>query len=617
MRRPPEVGLLILLLLGISGCAGVQQRLVWCSSSKTGGRGAEVPTGSGSAWWHRTESLTSLTSNSLALCESSNAASVPDATILPLDIWSARWSEGLSHYFPLLTDQRNASGSAFDHAHSGPDVHGDVNVGAGCLQPPTVRGARPADASGGADVATGSEVSPASESGHANPRLVSLPVHLAFRPHSSPESSGEVEPEVSGVWHEESCKSPARTQPVEGFPTTQHSLAQEEVASCSDTEMSGQISTAEQHPSEPRVESGHIPVSAPTGWGALLAMDGAGEAEGDLPPTGVTDGAPAASTTMERESARSQATNSSSSILVALPSRWDTPTRSTPRLPRATLSLAPVERPRARTQPAETPTVSAAPAVSRAEAASPPAREARHQAVAAFRPTASAPQQPSASSDHEPVGSFVQTMYASPPPMASPPPRRKWLNWALFEENRQPNPSPDSRSAAFLASYGQSGKDVQRVAPTAVQDSALCAAAHQVSCWKPGMIMGSLIEKLKSWKHDFGCSGCQNGHPPSCCHACCGGENQPVDSSSQAQPPAATDRRTSQGVPASRERTTAFARPSMSSPEMKLATSSSQGSPASPSESGRSAEIEAGDVAEGGKVVDAVVPQNLDKAPQG
>ncbi len=43
MRRPPKVGLVVLLLLGLTGCAGVQQRLSWSSPSTTDASRTDTP----------------------------------------------------------------------------------------------------------------------------------------------------------------------------------------------------------------------------------------------------------------------------------------------------------------------------------------------------------------------------------------------------------------------------------------------------------------------------------------------------------------------------------------------------------------------------------------------
>ena len=104
MRRPPEVGLVVLLLLGLSGCAGLQQRLSWSSPSTTDVGRTDPPAPSRVLMVASTRRRAPAAQGPVSkLAESSKAAPATADTKLPLNSWPDPPSDGFSRYFPMLS----------------------------------------------------------------------------------------------------------------------------------------------------------------------------------------------------------------------------------------------------------------------------------------------------------------------------------------------------------------------------------------------------------------------------------------------------------------------------------------------------------------------------------
>src|SRR5438046_797886 len=102
MRRPREAGIVMLLLLGLSGCAGVQQRLSWASPSASGADQADARPTARLSWWRRPPTEAAAPSSpTLDFTETSRAGSMAGDTRPASTIWPER-RDGLLRYVPLL-----------------------------------------------------------------------------------------------------------------------------------------------------------------------------------------------------------------------------------------------------------------------------------------------------------------------------------------------------------------------------------------------------------------------------------------------------------------------------------------------------------------------------------
>ncbi len=110
MARPPALGLVIVMLLGISGCAGSPQRFSWFSSPRTSEERTDSPATDRYSWWHRAGSKpVDAGAPSQDLAQSSPARSQPNETKSPLNSWPERRSDGLARFFPSLSRRWNAA----------------------------------------------------------------------------------------------------------------------------------------------------------------------------------------------------------------------------------------------------------------------------------------------------------------------------------------------------------------------------------------------------------------------------------------------------------------------------------------------------------------------------
>jgi hypothetical protein len=124
MRKVPEIAVCILLLLGISGCAGAPQRLSWSSSPAETSDRSSSPASGLFSWWHRPGSQRSSSSGSAAsvdsqsvdargaapaVAESNRSGSQADDSKPPQDLWPDRRSTGLARLFPFLNRRWNTS----------------------------------------------------------------------------------------------------------------------------------------------------------------------------------------------------------------------------------------------------------------------------------------------------------------------------------------------------------------------------------------------------------------------------------------------------------------------------------------------------------------------------
>jgi hypothetical protein len=119
MKRPPGIGLVIMMMLGISGCAGAPQRLMWSSASAPAEDRADSPARPRFSWWNRAGSRPAgAEDRKQDLAQSSPARSQPKETSETRDIWHQERSPGLARFFPSFNRRSNSPENRRDPSQS-------------------------------------------------------------------------------------------------------------------------------------------------------------------------------------------------------------------------------------------------------------------------------------------------------------------------------------------------------------------------------------------------------------------------------------------------------------------------------------------------------------------
>ena len=579
MRRPPEVGLVLLSLLAslpaVSGCAGVTQRLSLSSPVLSGSDGTEVGAPSRTAWWRgsaagsSTESTPSVTATGIE--------PLPAGVVGSPDVWPESQSEWLARRFPLLSRAWNRNASGDQREGVDPSVRtqtSQVSTRSATTRNPSSSRAdediRPVQASSDDDTASnGATAGLGQRQRNGRQRLAEPPV-AADRPHSLPESSGAVELDVSNAvaaGSEDHSSGEAHPAPAAALQPEQGSP----VASRSDSEIPGPVSVPDQAGTVSPAAAGVLSPEQ-SGPFRLLAM---------APYNGSLMW-PALNPEPETPTALARAANPSAET--ASGAAQDPPAPAPPAQP-TTPPAPPIP---SDDRPAAAPTQPEAPAPSEPSAPEPQPSPATAPASGAPPAASPAPAQvPAATADQGLLAATPQSIYASPPPVAAPEPRGRFLSWLHPDRKATPLASSQLPPATFPTTYKHASPCVQPVSIAQTTQSAPCATA--VKAPKKPCILTTLFVKLKGLCHGAGCDKCRKSQAPSCCHdcPCCSRKHAAVAPSPQG--PATTP----QG------------------PVTDL-----QSAPASSNAQVRSAGTEPGDVAQRGDVVDSAVSQGGDETPQ-
>jgi len=585
MRRPLDVGLVLLslsgLLSGVSGCAGFPQRLSLSSPVMTGSDGVEAPAPGRFSWWRGSGSKASSNSEQASNREESGkAASPPGAAYLPGDVWPESRSEWLARRFPLLSRSWNRNAGERSRDGVDPSVRSQgsgVSTRSGVAGDTSTARAdddvRPVQASSGDESAPGDGKSVQGQSQrNERPRLPVLLV-APRRPNSPPEPSGAVELDVSSS----ASRGDDELSPDEKHPAPAGARQPEEhmpVPSPSDREAAQPLAATDQ----PAAVFGAVPSPAVIEPGGLMAM-AAGYRSALVPVPGTeTDIAPGFASgpnpAPELDSAPAQ-----------VPPAPKLPAQRTPPAPPLAGGDRPAAAPTAPDAPASSGEKEAQPQPSQAPASPSTMAPAAVSAQAQVPPTASGPRLLTAT---------AQAQYASPPPVAPPEPRRRFLSWLHPDRQAEPLASPQLPPATFPTTYRLNAAIATPVRATTQEDAVPCVTPANAAK-KPCRLTG-LFHKLKSWGHGSGCGGCQRDGSSSCCHGCtcCAGKSATVSGSPQAAAAKAQGPVTSSSGPAA----------SLRGPLAPLVALV------------RSRGTEPGNVAQGGKVVDPAVSQRVDESAQ-
>ena len=498
-----------------------QQRLSLSSPATTGSDGVETPASSRLSWWRGSGSKASSDSEHASNRGERQSRLARRRAKLPGDVWPESRSEWLARHFPLLSRGWNGNAGEQHARRRRPERSNAREPSLGALG----SGPRPLDracrrrCSAGPGI-FGRRSAPAAKSPFGDrvrrnerPRLPTLLAGTG-RPHSLPESSGDVELDVSSSGSRgddqlssgETDPAPADArQPAEDSP----------VPSPSDREAPGPLSAADQ----PGWCVGAVPVA---GRGRPGGTHGDGRWQWFRTGAGARyrRRMPRSDSRQPRILLRSW--NQLRPRFHRHPSRRRNALRLLHRSPDGARPADRAHRAagagRFRGERGEAPAV---PSSRSAFYRGPRARlrrKARSQRRPLARDFSRRPPSP---------------IYASPPPVAPPEPRGKFLSWLHPDGKAEPLASPQLPPATFPTTYRLNPAPAMPVQATPQKDAVPCATPANAA--KKPCVLTGLFHKLKSWGHGSGCGGCQRDGSPSCCHGCtcCAGRSSTVSGSPQ------------------------------------------------------------------------------------
>ncbi len=574
MRRSPLVSLLVFSFLGLSGCAGVSRRLDWSSPSTPRADADETPAPGRVSWWRRprAEAPTSDSAGDLALFY--RAGPSPIATKVPGDVWPEPKTNWQVRYFPHLSRlwNGNAPGNASD-----PEPISDVGHVSSRYRPPAASQSgrsdddvRPVDASADDDIASRERSTVAEKRERFAPPLVLSPLLGRSPTHSQPDGTSDVELDTSKV--DPGRVRSARSEALE-TPTNQR-----EWASSSTIESTPVVATAsgEESPSETSDKTSVVTESG-------LASEAIAKSAPEPAPDTELAQAPAA-----------PAPNTQPPATIPPPP----PLNRTPPPPSLTdeKPVAKPEQPEASTapkdeaQPDRAPDTKPQPAPVAPVAEVPPTSASSAPSVPPSAAAAPASTQRTQAQSPAPGRRLVyasdQAIYASPPPMAPPRPRHKFLSLFFGEEKKVPLASPQLPAATFPTTYyGTFPRPYPVLAATQANDVKPHVATRPA---KKPCVLTVWFQRITSGGHGCCCAGCRHAcATPSCSGCTCNGENN----KSVGAPP----------------------QTSLASPQADLP---SRQSPLSQTVPIDSTGPKPGDVTEEGKLFERVSFESFDKSPQ-
>ncbi len=203
MRRSPLVGLLVLSVMGFSGCAGLSKRMDWSSPRADLPAAAEAPAQPRFSWWRRPQAEPPPT-DSLAEIAGVNRALMPaPSATIPGDVWPESKSDWMVRYFPNLS--RLLNGNAAGNSPE-PEPVSDIVRVSPRSRPLAASHAgradddvRPVDASADDDIAARDRPSVTETRERFVPPVVPTPLLVRSRPQTLPETTSEVELDVTKV----------------------------------------------------------------------------------------------------------------------------------------------------------------------------------------------------------------------------------------------------------------------------------------------------------------------------------------------------------------------------------------------------------------------------------
>ena len=577
MRRTPLLGLLLFSLLGFSGCAGVSRQLDWSSPSTDRADTPETPAPKRFSWWRRPRAEAPASDSAGDLAQVNRAGQSPIATKVPGDVWPEPKPNWQVRYFPHLSRLWNGNTTRnTPDAEPGPDV---VRVSSRSRPPAASYSrradddVRPVDASADDDIASRERSTAAEKGERFAPPLVPTPLLGRSPTPSQPEGTSDVELDVSKV-------DPGRARPARS-DALDTPVNQREWASSSTNEATPVVATAsgDKSPSEtsetpavvtesglpsdaiansapepvPDMELAQAPAPPAPSTQPQPAIPPPPPLNRTPPPPPLTDEEkPAAKPGQPAASPAPKLRTSQNLIKRRIRSLSRPPLRPRPRFPR-------LRRPRLRQCRLRQPLL-------QRQRSGPRLR--RWPQVKAL------------------VYASGQAVYASPPPMAPPRPRSRFLSLFLEEEKAEPLASPQFPAATFPTAYYGAFPRPYPVAGAPQVNEAKPAVATR-SAKKP-CVLTVWFQKITSGRHASGCTGCHHARPGPCCSGC------------------TCYARKDQSAGASPQRTIASPQSTAASPRGPRSQATPIGSTGP----------KPGDVAEEGKLFERVSSESFDKSPQ-
>ena len=612
MRRTPAVAL-VGLLLGLSGCAGVPQRLGWSSPATDRSDPADTSAPGRLSWWPWPRTEQSTPDQATKIAETRETTQPELTTKLPTDVWPESRSEWLARRFPLLNRALNGPtvSAAVDSDARVRELNGRLLAPWSTMAGGTRRGrddndVRPVDATATNEDASGDRQTVPGRRSERMPPLLATPLVVKVPPHSLPETSGDVALDINHAERSQASQVQSDEAEMPSAETGPASTSTVDSASVSSTSSGVRPTSELPASSQPNASMGSAQPepasSSPDDSASVVAMSAIDRSSSEPPANNAADAtlepvtAPSSEPGLETPPTQDPAapgpnTQPPSSIPPPPPPVRQTPPPAPPNVP---------DRPA--TNPAQPDTSTPpAPEVAKPKGAEetppqpPPAPSTPEtpQVPVAPAPTTVAP---AATSAAPPAPRFGQPfvsgayrgLYASPPPMAPPRPRHKFLGLFFVEDTPQPLATPQLPPAMFPASYR-----VQTPPPPPVfaASQAVAATPPPVACDvspKP-CVLSVLFQKIKSCGKRSGFSGCHHGGSAPCCQGCTcyTGTNKPAQVSPQG---------------------------SLTSPQGKSAYC--QGHPVSQSAQLGSNGTKPGNVAEEGKLFERVSFESFDEATQ-
>ena len=584
VRRTALLGLLVFSVLGFSGCANSSRRLDWSSPWAASADASETPAPRRFTWW-RVPRADSATTDAASddLAQAIRAAAAAADTKVPGDVWPEPKLDWAVRYFPHLS--RLWNGNATGNAPAPEQVSDAVRVSSRSW-PPSASGARradddvhPVDASANDDIASRDGSALAEKPERFVPPIVPTPLLVRSGPESVPERTTDVELDVSKV--DPGRKAQTRSHELE-TPQNSPDRASSSVAATPAQAIAPGDDVPADAPAE--TSAGAEPTDSRPGLIAnpepetVLVQAPAPSAPNTQPPSATPPPPPLnrippppPPLTDEKPAAKPDQPEAPPAPKVADEAKPNQPQETNPQ-PAPVSPAAEVPPNSASPAPPVPPSAVAAPSV-------PPS------ALAAPVSTQRTPAQ-SLATGRRPVYASDQATYASPPPMAPPRPRPKFLSLFYGEEKKEPLASPQLPPATFPTTYyGTYPRPYPVLAATQAND--ITPPVTTKTTKKP-CVLTAWFQRITSGGHGCCCTGCHHARPTPCCSGCtCNGEN---NKSGRAAPQ------------------TSLASPQSELPARKVSLSERV--------STGSTGPKPGDVAEEGKLFERVSFESFDKAPK-
>jgi hypothetical protein len=504
VRRTPLVGLLVFSVLGFSGCAGASRRLDWSSPSPANAdadRTSAVPRFS---WWRRPQSETATTGLGADLVQVDPTGPPAFFTKVPANVWPEPKSDWPVRYFPHLS--RLWNGNATGNTPEPEPVSDIVRVSsrsrplAASHDGRADDDVRPVDASADDDVAPRDGPAVAGQRQRFVPPAVPTPLLDRSAPHSLPESTSDVGLDVSKV--DAGRESRARSDTLETPVNQQESVSSSSIAATAVLAMApSDVSNSEpQADTSSDSESGAAPASianpAPEAQPA--------QAPAPTPPTTQPPSAIPPPPSLNPTPPPPPLTDAKPT---AKPGQPEAPTA-----PKVADEAKPDQTQEAQPQPAP-----ASPAAEVPPTSVPPAPSVPPSAAAAPVAAQQAPARAPATGQRL-VTASGQAIYASPPPMAPPRPRHRFLTLLFGEEKKVPLASPQFPAATFPTTYLQpypkpypvlAGPQANDVKPS------VATMAPKKPC-----VLTAWFQRITSGGRCCCCAGGHHATPTPCCSGC-------------------------------------------------------------------------------------------------